>query len=127
MLARVMETTLSLYEVLLGLVLALAWYACRSKLMSEVAKVEIEMKEELAIQMHTLTDKIADNVQEQFDNMDEGIRDAVDFDPFEQIELFRASIMNNLLQMGVQWVGNKFGAELGVHQIEEPDSIEAPE
>ena len=42
-------------------------------------------------------------------------------DAMEQMELMRAGILNNLMNLGVQFVGKKFGLEMGVHQIEDSE------
>lgn len=41
--------------------------------------------------------------------------------PMETIELMRANLMNTLMELGVGWVGKKFGMDMGVHSIENPE------
>lgn len=42
--------------------------------------------------------------------------------PMETIELMRANLMNTLMELGVGWVGKKFGMDMGVHSIENPEN-----
>jgi len=66
-------------------------------------------------------DSVAIEIQETLASMEEEVRDAVDVDVFEQMEIMRQGIINNFLQMGIGFIGKKMGMEMGVHQIEPPE------
>jgi hypothetical protein len=66
-------------------------------------------------------DSVALEIHETLASMEDEVREAVDVDVFEQMEIMRQGIINNFLQMGIGFIGKKMGMEMGVHQIEPPE------
>ena len=111
---------LELAEVLLGALLALSSAYILRRITLETARLERHV--------HACMDQITEEIEtvalevrETLEEVEGEVREAVDVDIFDQMELMRQGMMNNLMQMGIGFVGKKLGMEMGVHQIEPPE------
>jgi hypothetical protein len=111
---------LELAEVLLGALWAVSCWVIWKRLKSESARIELEMKRAFA-EIESQVEEVAIEVRETLEEVEGEVREAVDVDIFDQMELMRQGMMNNLMQMGIGFVGKKLGMDMGVHQIEPPD------
>jgi hypothetical protein len=116
---------LELAEVLLGSLWAVSCWVIWKRLKWESARIEVEMKRAFA-EIESQVEEVAIEVRETLEEVEGEVREAVDVDIFDQMELMRQGMMNNLMQMGIGFVGKKLGMEMGVHQIEPPDDQGEP-
>lgn len=107
-------------EVLLGALWALSTGLIWKRLNWESANIHLEMEKAFA-EIESQVESVAIEVRETLADVEGEVREAVDVDVFEQMELMRQGMVNNLMQMGIGFVGKKLGMEMGVHQIEPPD------
>lgn len=107
-------------EVLLGCLWAIScgffWYILKR----ETARIDADVIKAWDA-FEKQVDSVAVEIRETLTSMEDEVREAVDVDVFEQMELMRQGIINNFLQMGIGFIGKKMGMEMGVHQIEPPD------
>jgi len=107
-------------EVLLGCLWAIScgffWHILRR----ETARIDADVIRAWDA-FEKQVDSVAVEIRETLASMEDEVREAVDVDVFEQMELMRQGIINNFLQMGIGFIGKKMGMEMGVHQIEPPD------
>jgi len=111
-------STFSLVTVFYGLLLGIIYRA-----MSAV----IDQKEQYLLEeIDALKQNLEDEkqlLQQQFENIINSSQNIPS--PSEQMELIRSGMLNNLMGMGVQWIGKRFGLDMGVHQLESPEAPDA--
>lgn len=106
-----MDETLGILTVVFGLVLGLVY----RHIMVQISTRENSLLEEIE-NLGSLLEESENSIR----NFLEELPRAADLpDPMETMELMRAGILNNLMNLGVQWVGKKFDLNMGVHQIED--------
>ena len=109
-----------LAEVLLAALWALSSGVIWKRLNWESANVHLEMEKAFA-EIESQVESVAIEVRETLADVEGDVREAVDVDVFEQMELMRQGMMNNLMQMGVGFIGKILGMDMGVHQIQPPE------
>lgn len=107
-----MEASLGILTVVFGLVLGLAY----RHIMQQIGLRENSLLNEIQM-LGNLLEESESNIE----NLLSSIPQQMIPDAMEQMELMRAGILNNLMNLGVQFVGKKFGLEMGVHQIEDSE------
>ena len=117
--------SLGLFEGILAVLWAVTTAMIYQRLQGRIVELESMLLRELEEGIAT----VGDSIDSQLQKIGETVQQAADIDPLDQIELFRQTIINNLMSMGVEFIGKKFGAQLGVHSIEEtepPASSDGP-
>ena len=107
-----MEASLGILTVVFGLVLGLAY----RHIMQQIGLRENSLLNEIQI-LGNLLEESESNIE----NLLSSIPNQMMPDALEQMEIMRAGILNNLMNLGVQFVGKKFGLDMGVHQIEDSE------
>ena len=107
-----MEASLGILTVVFGLVLGLAY----RHIMQQIGLRENSLLNEIQM-LGNLLEESESNIE----NLLSSIPQQMIPDAMDQMEIMRAGILNNLMNLGVQFVGKKFGLEMGVHQIEDSE------
>ena len=107
-----MEAGLGILTVFFGLVLGLAY----RHIMQQIGLRENSLLNEIQM-LGNLLEESESNIE----NLLSSIPQQMIPDAMDQMEIMRAGILNNLMNLGVQFVGKKFGLEMGVHQIEDSE------
>jgi len=107
-----MEASLGILTVVFGLVLGLAY----RHIMQQIGLRENSLLNEIQI-LGNLLEESESNIENLLSSLPQQMMP----DALEQMEIMRAGILNNLMNLGVQFVGKKFGLDMGVHQIEESE------
>lgn len=102
-----------------GALLALVYRHFQQK----VADVEARLLEEVTSNAQS----IEQNVEDAFADLQKHIAAVGDIDPAQSIELqiasMKAGIMGKVLNMGVEYLGNKFGMNLGLAEYIDHEAI----
>ncbi len=110
--------SIGFFEVMLAVLWALSSTMIYQRLKARTVELEAMLLSELEESIAT----VSNSIETQLTSIGNHVREAADIDPLDAIEVFRQNIINQLMSMGVEWVGNKFGQNMGVHQIETPDA-----
>lgn len=103
-------------------VLAVLWAVSSTIIYQRLKARTVELESMLLGELEESIATVSNSIETQLTTIGNHVRDAADIDPLDQIEMFRQNIINQLMSMGVEWVGTKFGQNMGVHQIETPDA-----
>ncbi|PXY76165.1 MAG: hypothetical protein CXX80_03340 [Methanobacteriota archaeon] len=110
--------TIGFFEV----VLAVLWAVSSTMIYQRLKARTVELESMLLGELEHSISSVSESIETQLSTIGDHVREAADIDPLDAIELFRQNIINQFMTMGVEWVGNKFGQNMGVHQIETPDA-----
>ena len=110
--------SIGFFEVMLAVLWALSSTMIYQRLKARTVELEAMLLSELEESIAT----VSNSIETQLTSIGNHVREAADIDPLDAIEVFRQNIINQLMSMGVEWVGNKFGQNMGVHQIETADA-----
>jgi hypothetical protein len=115
-----LSVVVGLLSVAFGYMIRLLWVAIEHE--SE------RLEDKILRDLETALQETGETISKQLDEMAGPLQEMPG--PMETIELMRANLVNTLMELGVGWVGKKFGMDMGVHSFEEPpradELIEGP-
>lgn len=106
-----LSVVVGLLTVAFGVAFRMLWVA--------IGAESLRVEEDLMRELESALKETAEQISNQLDSLAGPLHDMPS--PMETIELMRANLMNTLMELGVGWVGKKFGMDMGVHSIENPD------
>ena len=106
--------------VVLGVLCAFLWH--------RLNVLQKEFEEKARSLNDLLDDKIELGLIDAVDEIRESLNDALpDLDQFEILELRKQEMIGGLMGKAVEYFSNRLNMNMGVHQIEEPATINNPE
>jgi len=91
------------------------WLVSSTMIYQRLKARSVELESMLLGELEQSIATVSNSIETQLATIGNHVREAADIDPLDQIEMFRQNIINQLMSMGVEWVGNKFGQNMGVH------------
>jgi len=105
-----LSIVVGLLTVAFGVAFRLLWVAVSA----ETARLE----DELLAELESSVREVGESISKQLGDFTGPLAEMPS--PMETIELMRAGLLNTLMELGVGWVGKKFGMDMGIHSIENP-------
>jgi hypothetical protein len=113
--------TLGLFEGVIGVLWGISIYLLKRHFSHKIAEVESQLKREIVHEARALQDSIENSI----DDLQHAMGTVADMDPLEAISVqvagMKAQLMQNILEMGVGWIGQKFQKNLGVFESMNPE------
>lgn len=106
--------TLEWLNILLVLLLGTLYPYVNGK----IAILEDKMREEIGEEI----ENVSIEVQETISQIGKQIQEVGKFDVDDQFQMIKLNLFQHFSQVAVQFLGKKFGADFGVHQLEETSS-----